>query len=64
MAFNGSRLNPTEQPWDTTPYTHLTNPNLAEVYRALDYNAGGQPGLRTIPFLGGLQEGRPWITSE
>jgi hypothetical protein len=46
MAFNGARLNPTEQPWDTTNYTHPHDPNLSELHRTMDYNALGEPILR------------------
>lgn len=51
MAFTGSRLNPTEQPWDTTNYTHASDPNLSEVHRSLQYNSAGQPELRTSNFI-------------
>lgn len=47
MAFKGTRLNPSEQPWDTTGYTHLSDPNLSEVHRAMEYNAAGKPSIRT-----------------
>lgn len=49
MAFKGTRLNPSEQPWDTTNYTHPSDPNLSELHRAMDYNNSGQPQLRTMP---------------
>lgn len=49
MAFNGQRLNPSEQPWDTTNYSHPSDPNLNEVHRAMDYNNSGQPMLRVMP---------------
>ncbi len=46
MAFSGNRLNPSEQPWDTTNYTHPSDPNLNEVHRAMDYDPYGAPILR------------------
>lgn len=46
MAFKGTRLNPSEQPWDTTNYTHPHDPNLNEVHRAMSYDPYGQPVLR------------------
>jgi|688.fasta_scaffold36589_4 hypothetical protein len=46
MAFQGQRLNPSEQPWDTTNYTHASDPNLQELHRAMDYSASGEPLVR------------------
>lgn len=47
MAFKGTRLNPSEQPWDTTDYTHPSDPNLSELHRAMKYTLAGEPELRT-----------------
>jgi hypothetical protein len=58
MAFQGQRLNPSEQPWDTTNYTHPHDPNLNEVHRAMEYNAGGQPALRTQTFSLAVAQGQ------
>lgn len=58
MAFKGARLNPSEQPWDTTNYTHPTDPNLSELHRALEYNSGGQPALRTNNFALDVAQGK------
>jgi hypothetical protein len=46
MAFRGQRLNPSEQPWDSTTYTHPHDPNLSELHRSMDYNKLGEPILR------------------
>lgn len=46
MAFQGQRLNPTEQPWDTTPYTHPKDPNLSELHRSMVYDPKGEPTIR------------------
>lgn len=63
MSFKGTRLNPSEQPWDTTNYTHPTDPNLQELHRAMEYNAGGQPALRNIDFNLAVAQGRvPGVT--
>lgn len=51
MAFTGARLNPSEQPWDTTNYTHPSDPNLQELHRTIQYDAAGRPVLRTNNFL-------------
>lgn len=48
MAFKGQRLNPSEQPWDTTDYTHPSDPNLNELHRSMGYNTAGQPIVRTL----------------
>ncbi len=58
MAFQGARLNPTEQPWDTTNYTHPSDPNLQELHRTLEYNAGGQPSLRSLDFNLAVAQGK------
>lgn len=47
MAFQGARLNPTEQPWDTTNYTHASDPNLHELHRSMQYDPEGRPTIRT-----------------
>lgn len=46
MAFKGTRLNPSEQPWDTTDYTHPGDPNLSELHRSMQYNTDGEPEIR------------------
>lgn len=46
MAFHGQRLNPSEQPWDTTSYSHPNDPNLSELHRSMQYNTDGEPELR------------------
>jgi hypothetical protein len=51
MAFNGARLNPSEQPWDTTNYTHPSDPNLSELHRAMQYNTDGEPEIRITSSL-------------
>jgi hypothetical protein len=53
MAFRGERLNPSEQPWDTTDYTHPSDPNLHELHRVMDYSASGEPLLR-VNNVGGV----------
>jgi len=53
MAVNGQRLNPREQPWDTTNYDHPKDPNLQELHRAMDYSAVGEPLLR-VNNVGGV----------
>jgi hypothetical protein len=35
---------------NSTPYQHVDESNLLNLHKALDYNAGGQPAIRTIPF--------------
>lgn len=50
MAFNGQRLNPSEQPWDTTNYSHPSDPNLNEVHRTMGYDSAGRPVIRTGNF--------------
>lgn len=51
MAFTGQRLNPSEQPWDTTNYTHPADPNLSEMHRSMQYDTAGRPVVRTADFL-------------
>ena len=53
MAFQGQRLNPSDQPWDTTNYSHPRDPNLNELHRAMDYSAVGEPLLR-VNNVGGV----------
>jgi len=53
MAFRGQRLNPSEQPWDTTDYDHPKDPNLSELHRAMEYDLGGKPMIRVAAKLSG-----------
>ncbi len=53
MAFQGQRLNPREQPWDTTDYDHPKDPNLSELHRAMEYDLGGKPMVRVAAKLSG-----------
>ncbi len=47
----------------TTPYRHPTDPNLLDVHRALEFNAGGEPALRTLDFNLAVAQGRvPGVT--
>jgi hypothetical protein len=63
MASIYLSLNPNEQPQDSTSYDHPRDPNLHEIHRALDYNAGGQPSLRSLDFNLAVAQGRvPGVT--
>lgn len=47
----------------TTPYRHSTDPNLLDVHRAMEYNSGGQPTLRTQDFNLAVAQGKvPGVT--
>lgn len=51
-----SRLN-------TTNYSHPQEVNLLDVHRALEYNSGGQPALRSLDFNLAVAQGRvPGVT--
>lgn len=58
MSFKGTRLNPTEQPWDTTNYTHPQDPNLSELHRTMQYDAAGRPVIRTNNFFLEIAQGK------
>lgn len=48
---------------NTTNYIHGDDPNLNELHRALEYNAGGQPTLRTQEFNLAVAQGKiPGVT--
>lgn len=55
-------LNPYE-PWNTTNYEHVRDPNLNDIHNVLEYNAGGQPSLRSLDFNLAVAQGRvPGVT--
>lgn len=43
---------------NSTPYDHPKESNLWDLHNALEYNAGGQPGMRTIPFELAVAQGK------
>jgi hypothetical protein len=53
MAFN-----PSEQPANTTSYIHPRDPHLHRVENAMEYNAGGQPSLRSLDFNLAVAQGK------
>jgi hypothetical protein len=53
---NGRTLN-------STLYNHSSEPNLNDIHKALAYNAGGQPSLRSLDFNLAVAQGRvPGVT--
>ena len=44
-------INPSEQPGNTSTYIHPRDPHLHRIENAMEYDAGGQPVLRTNNFL-------------
>lgn len=60
MAYNP--LNP-YQPINSTNYDHPSDPALNDIHQTLDYNAGGQPSLRTQDFNLAVAQGKvPGVT--
>lgn len=43
---------------NTTPYEHPQETNLLDLYRAMEYNAAGQPTLRMLDFNLAIAQGR------
>jgi len=48
---------------NTTPYDHPQETNLLDLYRAMEYNSGGQPTIRTQDFNLAVAQGKvPGVT--
>ncbi len=57
MSFSNRNQN------NTTPYNHPKESNLWELHKALEYNSGGQPSLRSLDFNLAVAQGRvPGVT--
>lgn len=53
----------TNQPINTTPYSHPEDPALNDIHQTLEYNAGGEPVLRTQDFNLAVAQGKvPGVT--
>lgn len=53
-----------DQPINTTSYDHPRDPNLRRLENAMEYNAGGQPVLRTHNFALDVAQGKvPGVTA-
>ena len=48
----------TNQPINTTNYIHAEDPALNDIHQTLEYNAGGQPSLRSLDFNLAVAQGR------
>ena len=57
MSFSNRNQN------NTTPYDHPKESNLWELHKAMEYNAGGEPSLRTLDFNLSVAQGKvPGVT--
>lgn len=57
MSFSNRNQN------NTTPYTHPNESNLWELHKAMEYNSGGEPALRTLDFNLAVAQGKvPGVT--